>query len=120
SPPLLVRLADEADVAEPQVPEAAVDQLRGRTRRPAAEVAAVHERHGETVPRRRRRDPRADDAAADHEQVEALGREPFVVRIAASGRGHKFVRVWRFANQAGLGRREAEYQKVRGRLRTTE
>ena len=28
---------------------------------------------------------------------------------AASGRGHKFVRVWRFANQAGLGRREAAY-----------
>ena len=27
-----------------------------------------------------------------------------------SGRGHKFVRVWRFANQAGLGRREAAYQ----------
>ena len=27
----------------------------------------------------------------------------------SSGRGHKFVRVWRFANQAGLGRREAAY-----------
>ncbi|MGD0715391.1 MAG: hypothetical protein ABSB24_14575 [Gaiellaceae bacterium] len=26
-----------------------------------------------------------------------------------SGRGHKFVRVWRSANQAGLGRREAAY-----------
>ena len=82
SPPLLVRLADEADVAEPQVPEAAVDQLRGRGRRARAEVTLVDQRHREPGARRRRRDPRADDSAADHEQVERPAPEPLDRELA--------------------------------------
>ena len=62
----MVRLADEADVAEPEVAKPAVDQLRRRARGGAAEVAADR--------RARRRGPRCaaslaipapDDAAAD-------------------------------------------------------
>ena len=67
---LVVRLAYEADVAETEVAEAAVDQLRGRARGRPAEVALIDERHGETDPRSVGRDPRADDPAADDEQVE--------------------------------------------------
>ena len=70
-PPLLVGLADEPHVAEAEVPEAAVDQLGRRRRRAAAEVAPVDERHREPVGRGRLGDAGADDAAADHEQVEA-------------------------------------------------
>jgi hypothetical protein len=45
----------------------------------------------------------------------ALGTETALLRQAraavgaVSGRGHEFVRVWWFSNQAGLGRREAAY-----------
>ena len=74
-PPLVMRLAHEPDVAEPQVAEAAVDQLRRRARRRAREVALVDERDREPVRRRRLRDAGADDPAADHEQVELARRE---------------------------------------------
>jgi hypothetical protein len=45
--PFVVSLANEADVAEPQVAQAAVDELRRGAGSRAAEVAAVDERHGE-------------------------------------------------------------------------
>ena len=78
----MVRLADEADVAEPQVAQPAVDQLRRRARRRACEVALVDERDGETVRRRGLRDAGADDPAADHEQVELARRELLERRYA--------------------------------------
>ena len=73
----MVRLAYEADVPESEVAEPAVDQLGGRARRPAAEVAGVDEGHTEADARGVRGDRGADDPAPDHEQVEpALGRVP--------------------------------------------
>ena len=69
-PALAMCLADELDVAEPEVAQPSVDQLRRRARRRRAEVAAVDERHREPGPRRLVRDPGADDPAADDEQVE--------------------------------------------------
>ena len=68
--PLVVRLADEPHVTEPEVAQAAVDQLRGCARRPGAEVAGVEERDREPLARRVRGRRGADHAAADHEQVE--------------------------------------------------
>ena len=56
--PLVVRLAHEAHVAQAQVAKAAVDQLRGRARRPASEVARVDERDGEAGAGRVRGDRR--------------------------------------------------------------
>ena len=69
--PLVVRLPHEADIAQAQVAKAAVDQLRGRARRRASEVARVDERDGETGAGSVRGDRGADDATADDEQVEA-------------------------------------------------
>ena len=63
-------LADELDVTEPEVAQPAVDQLRRRTRGRPAEVTSVDERHREAGPRSLVRDPGADDAASDHEEVE--------------------------------------------------
>jgi hypothetical protein len=68
-PPLVVSFANEADVAEPEVSEAAVDELRGSTRGARAKVAAVDERDGEACARRLGCDSRPDDPASDHEQV---------------------------------------------------
>src|SRR5262249_49318284 len=56
---------------EPEVPQSAVDQLRRGARRRAPEVAAVDQCHVETLGGRGGGDPRTDDPAADHEQVEA-------------------------------------------------
>jgi hypothetical protein len=74
--PFLVRLADQADVSEPEIAEAAVDELRGGTRGRPAEVAAIDERDCEAGARGLRGDARADDAAADDEQVEARAAQP--------------------------------------------
>jgi len=68
---LLVCFADEAHVAHLEIAEAAVDQLRRAGRCRGGEVAAVDERDVEPMRRRRFRDPCADDAAADDEQVES-------------------------------------------------
>ena len=105
---LLVRLAHETDVAQPQVTEPAVDQLRRRARRGAAEVAAVDERDGEPVPRRRRCDSRADDAAADHEQVEALGREPLAEDVTGRYVHSGFVHAFRPCSSSTSSRPYAE------------
>src|SRR6185503_21092032 len=67
---LFVRLADEPDVAQAQVAQTAVDQLRGRARRSGAEVALVDERYGKPGARRLVGDPGTDDPSADHQQVE--------------------------------------------------
>ena len=76
-PALAVRLAHEADVAQPQVAKAPVDELGGGARGGAGEVALVDERDVEPVGRRGLRDSGADDAAADDEQVEPPRPEAF-------------------------------------------
>ena len=73
--PLLVCLADEPHVAETQVAEAAVDELRGRARRRGAEVALVDERDREPRARRLVGDAGSDDPGADDQQVELAARE---------------------------------------------
>ena len=74
-PPLRVRLPHELHVAEPEVAQAAVDQLRRGARRGAAEIGAVDERDAEPGSRRLVRHPCADDPAADHEEVVGCPRE---------------------------------------------
>ena len=64
------RLADEAEVAEAQVAEPAVDELRRCTRRARGEVVALDDRDVEPVPGRNLGDAGADDPAADDEKVE--------------------------------------------------
>ena len=81
------RLADEREVAEAEVAEPAVDELRGCARRPGGEVAALDERDREPVAGRELGDAGAEDPAADDEQVEALAAEPFERRLARRGRG---------------------------------
>ena len=68
--PLVVRFADEPHVAEPQVPQTAVDELRGGARRARAEVPRVHECHRKPGARGVRGGRRADHSPSDHEQVE--------------------------------------------------
>jgi len=69
----VVRFAHEPDVAEAEVAQPAVDELRRRARGRPGEVALVDERNVEAVRGRGLGDAGADDPAADHEQVE-LGR----------------------------------------------
>ena len=64
------RLADEAEVAEAEVAQPAVDQLRRRARRARCEVVALDERDPEPVPGGDLGDAGSDDPAADDEQVE--------------------------------------------------
>ena len=66
------RLADEAEVPEAQVAEAAVHELRGGARRAGGEVVALDEGDAETVTGSQFGDPRADDPTPDDEQVEPL------------------------------------------------
>ena len=82
---LAVGFANESNVAEPQVAQPAVDQLGGSTRGGTGEVAFVDERDLEPVRRRRLRDSGADDAAADHEQVELPRRESLECGYAVHG-----------------------------------
>ena len=96
NPALVMGLAYKANVAEPQVAEAAVDQLRGGARGPRAEVPAIDERNGEAGARRLGRDSRPDDPASDHEQVERPLPEAFARRLAAELKGHSgFVQAFR-------------------------
>src|SRR5918999_5503783 len=74
--PLPMGLPDEANVAEAQVAEAPVDELRRSARGLGAEIRAVDKRDRETGAGRLAGDPGADDAAADHEEVEALRLQP--------------------------------------------
>jgi hypothetical protein len=72
---LVVRLTDEANVAEAQIAEASVHELRGRPRGRAPEVARVQERHREPRPGGVGGDPGANDSPADDKQVEPPTRE---------------------------------------------
>ena len=72
-PPLVMRLAHEADVAQAQVAESAVNQLRRGRRGGCREVAAVDEGDRQPVRRRGLGDARPDDPAADDQQVEPAG-----------------------------------------------
>ena len=72
-----MRLADEPHVAHLQVAQAAVHELRRGARRRAREVAAFDERNVEAVCGCGLGDARADDPAADHQQVEPARRELF-------------------------------------------
>ncbi len=85
--PLVMRLAHEADIAHPQVPKTAVDELRRRTRRRPAEVPRVDERHGEPGAGRVGGDRSSDDATADDEQVEPRRCERLERVGAGNGRG---------------------------------
>jgi hypothetical protein len=69
------RLADEAEVEVLQVAQAAVDELARAARGAGGEVVALDER--DAVPARGRveRDAGAGDPAADHDDVEAVGRQ---------------------------------------------
>ena len=53
-----------------------MNQLRRCARRAAAEVAGIHERHGEPGARRMGRRRRTDDAPTDDEEVELARGEP--------------------------------------------
>ena len=59
-------------MAEPQVAQPAVDQLRRRARRARGEVVALDESDPEPVPGGHLGDARADDPAADDEEIEPL------------------------------------------------
>jgi hypothetical protein len=67
---LLVSFAYEAHIAEAQVPQPSVDELRRGARGLPTEVAAFDERDGKPVPGRGRGDAGADDPATHDEQVE--------------------------------------------------
>jgi hypothetical protein len=72
---LVVCLSHEPNVAETQVAQAAVDELRRRARGTGAEVTGVDERDGEPRTRGVGGGGGADHPAADHEQVERPRRE---------------------------------------------
>jgi hypothetical protein len=74
--PFPMSLPDEANVAEPQVAEAPVDELRRGAGGLGAEVRPVDEGDGEPGAGRLAGDTGADDAAADHQEVEAPGLQP--------------------------------------------
>ena len=80
--PLVVRLADEAHVAHPQVPQSAVDELRRGARGRTTEVTGIDERDRKPRPGGVSRDTRADDAPTDDEQIE-LSRRECLERVAA-------------------------------------
>jgi hypothetical protein len=90
---LAERLADEREMSEAEVAEPAVDELRGRARRPRGEVAPFDERDREPVPRRELGDAGPENPAADDEQVEALAPEPFERRGARIRQG-RASRTW--------------------------
>ena len=85
-PSLVVGLADEPNVTEAQVSQAAVDQLRRGAGCAAPEVALVDESDREADSTCLRGDSGADDPAADHEQIEAplgeLRSRPFPAHAA--------------------------------------
>ena len=80
---LAMSLAHELDVAKAEIAQPTVDQLRRRARSRSAEVGAVDERDRKPGPRCLVRDPRADDPAADDEQVEPAPDER--VEVSHSG-----------------------------------
>ena len=73
--PLVMRLAYKANVAESQVAEPAVDELRRRARGPAREVPRFDQRDREPEPGGVGGDGGANDPSSDDEQVEPPRRE---------------------------------------------
>ena len=101
--PLGVRLAHEADVAHLQVAQAAVDELGGRARRGARQVAALHQRDAQPGAGPEPGDRAADDAAAHDEQVEALACERLERVVAGTPASH--VSAGAAAGASGAGSR---------------
>ena len=98
-----VRLAHEADVAHLQVAQAAVDQLGGRARGLAGEVAALHERDAQAGARSEPGDGAAHDAAADDEQVEGGAErvEDAVARVVCAADASQVTRCGGIGGRAG-------------------
>ena len=86
--PLEVSLADQRQVTHRQVPETAVDELGGGARGSVTEVAGVDQRYPLTRSSRIVSDPAADNASADHKQVEVIFRERLERLRAIHGANH--------------------------------
>src|SRR5262249_42677675 len=89
-------LADEADVAEFEVAEPAVDELGGGAAGAGGEVALVDEADAEPAEGGVQRDAGAGDAAAEEEEVEGVagggaGARPHRVMAAGRGAGRRAV-----------------------------
>jgi hypothetical protein len=83
---LLVCFADEPHVAESQVAQPSVDELRRGARGRATEVAALDQRNRKPVPGRGCGDAGADDPAAYDEQIEVSAGKLFERTGAGHGR----------------------------------
>ena len=71
-PALLERLADQAEVEHLEVAQPAVDQLAAAAAGAAGQVALLQQAGAEPAGHRVERDARADDTAADDEDVELV------------------------------------------------
>src|SRR5207249_5503716 len=69
------RFVHKAQLAMLEIAQAAVDQARRAGRRAGAEVVALDKQRPVAVEHRLARDARPIDAAADHDDIEALTRE---------------------------------------------
>jgi hypothetical protein len=76
SVPLADRETNESDFVVLEISETAVDQTGGLSARAAREVSAIDERSEEAPARCLPRDPGADDAAPDDEDVEQVPLHP--------------------------------------------
>ena len=81
--PLVERLAHEPEVEALEVAQAAVDELARAAGGAGGEVALLDQRHREPAAGGVERDAAAGDAAADDEDVEQLGAEPFELAAAS-------------------------------------
>ncbi len=91
---LAQRFADEAELELLEVAQAAVDQLRRAARGPGSPVALLDQRDREPAARRVEGGAGADDAAADHDEVEFVAL-PRVFEIARTLRGIESRRIHR-------------------------
>jgi hypothetical protein len=66
------RFGNQAEFVMLEVAQSAVDQLAARRARRATEVTPFDKGHREAAARRITRDPRAIDAAADYEDIDAV------------------------------------------------
>jgi hypothetical protein len=70
------RGADRGDVAEREVAQPPVNELRGTARGARGEVTRLEQGHAQATASSFAGDAGACDAPTDHDQVEALGLEP--------------------------------------------
>ncbi len=82
---LAERLAHEAEVELLEVAQAAVDQLAGAAGGARGEVARLDQRHRQAAGGGVERSRGADDAAADHDDLEGLVRHALQRRVALLG-----------------------------------